>query len=161
LQSGTKTIAAVAREHQLNAKYLGTLWNALTGRSPSLLLDRICARWRDSKPEDVPALVAEIAAWQKALWKFSMVGHIGKVGGPQGWLEPVSPLVAQHDVRFKLPSAGDSQTISLFLVTGDAADGHEHDVVIWQKPRLVAPGRPDILLRDVRQITHELVERRE
>lgn len=161
LQSGAKTIAAVAREHQLNAKYLGTLWSALTDQSPSLLLDRIRARWRDSKPEHVPALVAQIAAWQKALWKFSMVGQIGKIGGPKSWLEPVSPLVAQQDLRFKLPAAGDNPTVSLFLVTGDAADGHEHDVVIWQKPRLVAPGRPDILLRDLRQISQELIQRRE
>ncbi len=47
------------------------------------------------KPEDVPALVAEVAAWQKGLWKFSSVGHIGKVGGPKAWMEPVSPLVAE------------------------------------------------------------------
>jgi hypothetical protein len=34
-------------------------------------------------------------------------------------------------------------------------------VAVWQRPRLVAPGRPDLLLRDVRGVTGELLRRRE
>src|SRR5262249_54507816 len=35
------------------------------------------------------------------------------------------------------------------------------DYVIWDRPRLVAAGRPDLLLRDVRAIHKQLVSRRE
>src|ERR1043166_8414720 len=109
---------------------------------------------------DVPALAAEIAQWQKALWKFSSVGHIGKVGGPKAWMEPVSPLTTKQEVRLKIFPT-ETNEITIYLVAGDAGDGNKDDFVIWQKPRLVAPGRPDVLLRDVRDLTRELTERRE
>src|SRR5690606_22967939 len=38
--------------------------------------------------------------------------------------------------------------------------GNLHDHVIWQRPRLVAPGRPDLLLRDVRSLVRSQRERR-
>ncbi len=47
--------------------------------------------------------------------------------------------------------------MTLTLVASDAGDGNDHDFVVWQRPRLVAPGRPDLLLRDVRQASGELV----
>ena len=40
--------------------------------------------------------------------------------------------------------------VTLYLAAGDAGDGPANDLVVWQQPRLVAPGRPDLLLRDVR-----------
>jgi hypothetical protein len=152
LLANRKTIAAVAQERGLNAKYLGTLWSWLTSNRPSLLLDRARRYWRAAEPADVPALVGSIVAWQESLWKFGTVGHIGKVGGPKRWLEAVNPLVAKQEVRFKLPKSKNGSDISLALVADDAGDGNEHDFVIWQQPRLVAPGRPDLLLRDVREV---------
>lgn len=159
LTSGSKSIEAVAKERQLNPKYLGILWQALHEKQPSLLLDTIRAHWRTAKPDQADALAAEIGLWQKGLWKFSSVGHIGKVGGPKAWQEPVSPVASRQEVRLKLP-ATDQKTITLYLAVGDAGDGNEHDVVVWERPRLVAPGRPDLLLRDVRQIYQQLVTRR-
>jgi Protein of unknown function (DUF1592)/Protein of unknown function (DUF1588)/Protein of unknown function (DUF1587)/Protein of unknown function (DUF1595)/Protein of unknown function (DUF1585)/Planctomycete cytochrome C len=161
LTSGVKTIEAVANERGLNPKYLGTLWASLTRPDPSLLLGGLQARWRAARPEDVPALVAEVAAWQKGLWKFSSVGHIGKVGGPKAWMEPVNPLVASREVRFKLPPSPDGQSMTLSLVASDAGDGNEHDFVAWRNPRLVAPGRPDLALKDVRRVAGELATTRE
>jgi hypothetical protein len=160
LAKGSETIAAAAGKHGLNAKYLGILWNALYGSQPSLILDRVRARWRAAKPGDAAALAAYIAAWENELWKFSTVGHIGKVGGPKAWLEPVSPLVARQEVRFKIPVPADADEVTLALVTTDAGDGNEHDFVIWEKPRLVMPGRPDLFLSDVRQVTRDLAARR-
>lgn len=161
LTSGTKSLEAVAHERRLNAKYLGILWRSLSDPKPSLLLAGLQARWRTAKPDDVPALVAEVAAWQKGLWKFSSVGHIGKKGGPKAWMEPVSPLSARQEIRFRVPPAPDGKDVTLSLVATDAGDGNEHDFVVWQQPRLVAPGRPDLPLRDVRRFAGALATRRD
>jgi hypothetical protein len=161
LTSGAKSVEAVAIERGLNARYLGTLWGSLTSPGPSLLLGGLQARWRAARLEDVPALVAEVAAWQKGLWKFASVGHIGKVGGPRAWMEPVSPLIASQEVRFKVPPSTDGKDVTLSLVATDAGDGNEHDFVVWRRPRLVAAGRPDLPLRDVRRVARELSTRRE
>ncbi len=153
-------LAAVAQKHGLNAKYLGTLWQTLTSQQPSLVLDRIRAHWREAKPGDAAGLTAEIVAWQKGLFKFSTVGHIGKVGGPKAWLEPVDPVSDKQELRFKLPAPVDGQ-ITLALLASDVGDGNQHDFVVWQRPRLVAPGRPELLLRDVRSVARNLARRRE
>ena len=160
LTTGRKTVEVVARERDLNAKYLGILWKALHASESSLLLDHIRAHWKTAKADQADALAAEIGLWQKGLWKFSSVGHIGKVGGPKAWQEPVTPLAPRQEMRLKLP-ATDQKEIVLYLAAGDAGDGNEHDFVIWDQPRLVAPGRPDLLLRDVRNVYGQLVTRRE
>jgi hypothetical protein len=150
-----------AAERGLSAKYLEALWSTLTNTEPSLLLDPVRARWRNAMSGDAAALAGDIAQWQKALWKFASVGHIGKAGGPKAWMEPVSPLTTKQEVRLKIPTPADAQEVTLYLVAGNAGDGNENDFVIWQQPRLVAAGRPALLLRDVREVTHELSQRRE
>jgi hypothetical protein len=75
------------------------------------------------------------------LWRFANVGHIGKANGPKARQEPVTPLVAKHEMRLKLASETD---VTLYLSTTDAGDGSTHDEVVWENPRLVAPGRPDL-----------------
>ncbi len=149
-----------ALDRGLSPKYLGILLSALTDRTPSPLLDPIRARWASAKVADVPALVEMITPWQKSLFKFSRVGHIGKIGGPTRWLEPVSPISEGQTIRQSLASDGDASEIILTLLTTDAGDGNEGDFVIWQQPRLVAKGRPDILLRDVRAISAGIAARR-
>jgi hypothetical protein len=161
IANGEKTIAEVAKSHELNAKYLGILWESLNDSRPSLVLDGIRTRWRTAKPENVAGLVAEISAWQNALWKFATVGHIGKVGGPKAWMEPVSPLAARQELRYKLPAAAEAGEVTLALVASDAGDGNDRDFVIWENPRFVAPGRPDLALRDVRRITRKLGAQRQ
>jgi hypothetical protein len=64
-------------------------------------------------------------------------------------------------VRLKIPVAPERKEVTLYLVAGDAGDGNENDFVIWEKPRLVAAGKPDLLLRDVRDVTRELAADRE
>src|SRR6185436_9541778 len=153
-------VEALARERGLNARYLGTLLQVLSGSEPSLLLDGVRSRWRNAKPSDAAALASEIAQWQKAGGKFSSVGHIGKAGGPKAWMEPVSPLTTKQEVRLKIPVSPDGQEVTLYLVAGDAGDGNDHDYVIWQQPRLVAPGKPNILLRDLRDLSYQLAQQR-
>jgi hypothetical protein len=161
LTSGSKTVEAVAHEHGLNAKYLNTLWKSLTASEPSLLLDGVRARWCMAQPADAAALAADVTAWQKGLWKFGSVGHIGKLRGPKAWMEPIDPIVASQELRLKIPAKPDGDAVTLSLVAGDVGDDNEHDFVIFQRPRLVAPGRPDLLLRDVRRVSRDYAQRLE
>ncbi|MCA9011555.1 MAG: DUF1587 domain-containing protein, partial [Planctomycetaceae bacterium] len=161
LQTGSKSLAEVARDHALNEKYLTTLWNALNDRQPSLVLDMIRAQWREAKPDDAPSLVAMITQWQQTLWRFTTIGHIGKRDGPQAWQVPVQPLVSRQEIRVKLPAPQDGKNVTLYLATSDAADGNEHDVVVWENPRFAAAGQPDLLLRDVRSAVAALNAHRE
>ena len=173
LLSGQQTLADVAQTRGLNAKYLGILWNSLNGNESSLLLDSVRGQWRTAKADDSAPLAAEVARWQQALWRFTSVGHIGKVGGPKGWQEPVLPLTARHDLKVKMPSVAEASRVgsdagrvlpnelTLYLVTSDAGDGRDNDFVVWDRPRFVAAGRPDLLLRDVRELSRQLLARRE
>ncbi|MBP89182.1 MAG: hypothetical protein CMJ64_21105 [Planctomycetaceae bacterium] len=151
LSTGDKTIEAVAAEYRLNAKYLGILWSKLTADDRSLLLDDLRSRWRSAKPEDAAALAAHVATWQRGLWTFNPVGLLGRKESRSRWMEPVSPLLTQQELRFKIPAPKDGEEAKEFvvsLVAGDAGDDSEHDFVVWTQPRLVAEGKPDTLLRD-------------
>ena len=109
----------------------------------------------------LPALVATIAQWQQTLWRFTTIGHIGKRDGPTAWQVPVQPLAARQEIRTKLPAPQDGKNITLYLATSDASDGNEHDVAVWENPRFVAAGQPDLLLRDVRHAVATLSAHRE
>lgn len=159
--AGARDIENMARERKLSAKYLRTLWTALNSPEPSLLLDMLRERWRAAQREEAAALAREIAQWQSALFKFNSVGHIGKAGGPKSWMEAASPLAERHEIRLKLSAPAHSSEVRFFLVAADAGDGSAEDIVVWERPRLVAPGRPDLLLRDVRGAAQALIERRE
>lgn len=161
LRPDAKKLRSIASERQLSPKYLVGLWNLLNGNEPSLLLDPLRARWRAATPAELTALAADIEQWQKALWKFSSVGHIGKVGGPKSWMEPVNPLNSKQEVRLKLAAPTNGNEVVLYLVASDAGDGNTNDFVLWQEPKLVVPGQPDLLLRDVRDFAREMTARRE
>lgn len=160
--SGGKTLAAVARQRGLSAKYLGLLWTALNDTHPSLLLDQVRAQWRAAKPGEAASLMGDIHQWQQSLWRFTSVGHIGKRDGPKAWQVPVIPLAAAREVRLKLPApVGEEKAVTVYLTTSDAGDGNEHDFAVWENPRLVVPGRPDLRLRDVRTAVAALTGYRE
>ncbi len=148
-------VESVARSKGLSPKYLNKLYAALTGKEPFLLLDPIRSAFKSCSKADIPVLTGEIAAWQKSLWKFSTIGHIGKAGGPRAWMEPLDPLSTTQELKVALPPDASRETRTIYLVAGDAGDGNEHDAVVWQSPRFVKKGRPDLFLRDVRAVTQE------
>ena len=117
-----------------------------------MLLDNLRAKWRVAEPGDEAALAKEVVAWQKGLFTFAGVGLIGRVGGPKQWQEPVTPITDRQELRLKLPESPTGEDVVVSLVASDAGDGNEHDFVVWQQPRLVAPGRPDLPLRDLRRV---------
>ena len=150
LQSGDKTIASVAAQASLNAKYLGSLWSALTADDGSLLLDQLRAQWRQAAPDAAMLLTRQVRSWQKGVWTFNPVGLLGRKGSRSRWLEAVSPLLTQHALQFPIPApqeADKTKEIVVSLVAGDAGDGNQHDFVVWTQPRLVAEGKPDMPLR--------------
>jgi hypothetical protein len=137
----------------LSPKYLQILREALTSTKPSVLLDPLRAKFRAKK-----LTVTDVEPWQQVLWRFANVGHIGKENGPKAWQEPVAPLTANHEMRVKLTSDRD---VTLYLTTTDAGDGSEGDEVIWQNPRLVAPGRPDLPINGLPALVKHLEAQRE
>lgn len=145
-----QALTATAAARGLSPKYLASLWNELNQAGPSPALAGLRKRWLTATPADAAALAGEIGRWQRALWKFSSVGQLGKAGGPKAWMEPVNPLVAQQDVRLKLSAPTNGGPVTVCLIATDAGDGNAADFVEWRQPRLVAPGRPDLLLRDAR-----------
>ncbi|MFM7605893.1 MAG: DUF1587 domain-containing protein, partial [Prosthecobacter sp.] len=140
-------------EDGLSPKYLQILREALTSTKPSVLLDPLRAKFREKKLS-----AADIEPWQQVLWRFANVGHIGKENGPKAWQEPVTPLTANHEMRVKLTSDRD---VTLYLTTTEAGDGSEGDEVIWQNPRLVAPGRPDLPINGLPALVKHLEAQRE
>jgi hypothetical protein len=78
IRSGGKSIPQIAGERGLSAKYLATLWQALTDETPSFPLDALREQWRTASPGGAPALASAIRQWQRPLWRFHPVGHIGK-----------------------------------------------------------------------------------
>ncbi len=156
LADGTQSIAAVAAESGLNEKYLTSLWEIFSQPQTSLLLRSLQRKW---SADELTA--AEIREWQDALWRLTSVGHIGKVNGPSRWQEPVSPLVSQRELRVKLQPADGETDVVLYLATGDAGDGDQGDLAVWEQPRLVVPGQPDVPLRDVDSTWKRMLSRRQ
>ena len=173
LSKGGDAVAAVARERGLNAKYLAMLWSSLTssvgeaasGREPSLILDMLRARWNAAAYGDATPLAASVAGWQNALWKFNHAAQIarqfGRPDGPASWMEAVTPLVDRQEIRVTLAVPEGQDAVTIRLSAGDAGDGRDHDFVVWENPRLVAPGRADLPLRLVRQLVATLATQRE
>ena len=165
LNGESKTIEDLARERSLNPRYLSTLWKTLTsdtGNPPSLFIDPLREKWRRAGVNDAATLATEIGLAQKSLWKFNSVGHIGRANGPKSWMEAVSPIAKQTELRFALPTAPPGSDIVIYLTANDLGDGNEQDFVVWQRPRIEfkttnsGPVRPPILLRDIRSMAGQI-----
>ncbi|HBJ35918.1 MAG TPA: hypothetical protein DDZ51_14455 [Planctomycetaceae bacterium] len=139
------SISQLATEKGLNAKYLNLLYETLQKTDNSLLLADLNRKWQSGE-----LTTDDVRPWQENLWRFTSVGHIGKVNGPKSWQEPVYPLVASHNIRMPLQSPQDGSDLLLYLSTGDAGDGNDHDIALWENPRLAIPGQADLSLRDLR-----------
>ncbi|MES2596335.1 MAG: DUF1592 domain-containing protein [Verrucomicrobiota bacterium] len=123
----------------LSSRYLKTLRNALESKQPSPLLDPLREKYRT---KSLTAL--DVDAWQRVLWRFASVGHIGKKNGPKSWQEPVTPLGTHHEIRVKLEPPKSPGDLKLYLVSTDAGDGSKDDEAIWENARVVAKDKPDV-----------------
>lgn len=137
----------------LSPKYLSLLEQSLTAKEPSLVLEPLRVKFRAGQ-----LTAADIESWQKVLWRFNTVGHIGRLKGPKSWQEPANPFVTQQEFRVALEPGKDAK---LFLSAGTAGDDDADDRVVWENPRIVARGRPDISLASVPELVRHLETQRE
>jgi hypothetical protein len=158
-------VEEIARDGNLSAPYLRRLAEMLsTDDSSSSLLSHVRHRFDAAAEDDAGrseaarSIAAEIRAWQERLWTFNPVGHFGQV---KPWQEAVSPLAAAQSFRVKLEPTDGSEEIALYLVTASAGDVSDPETVVWQSPRIERPGRPPIMLRDLRATSVALQRMRE
>lgn len=117
---------------KLNAKYLGKLRAALEGAEPNVILDLVRQQWRAGA--SAAQMAETIAQWQGALWRFSSIGHIGKLNGPKSWQVPVLPLTSSETLRVKLPASGVTKLYLASFAIGQAS-------AIWENARILTPGQ--------------------
>jgi hypothetical protein len=140
----------IARSEGLNARYFSLLVDMLASDAgPSLLLDHLRTRWRTADSRAGDALVAEISAWQEALWRFDGVGHLGFI---RPWQAPVSPVSESREFRVKLRDAGAGEDLRLHLTVGAAGIAGSKAQIEWRDGRFERPGAAAIPLREVRGI---------
>ncbi len=161
IDRGDQTLDRIAANEKLSAKYLKILWSELNQPiSPdSPVLDRLRRIWREANgPEAAQILLDEIEQWQSVIWKYNTIGHIsrhlGNRLGPERWMDFVLPLFEQVEVRMPF-SALEGDEISLYLNLLSAGDGSDGDAVLWENPRLLIPGRPELPLKEVRRYVEE------
>lgn len=152
LAQGSITVGALAAKRGLNERYLAALWGVLTSKESSLLLDGVRARWRAAQPSDAAVIAAGIGQWRKALATFQSVGH------ERPWVTVVNPVLTRQELRFKFPEQASGPEVLLHLTASTAGAS---DFVVWERPRLVRSGRPDLMLVDVREFTREIIMHRE
>lgn len=146
--------AEVAAKEKLNANYLAILWQALSDKTPSQPLDMIRAKWRAATVKDVPALVADVVAWQTALWRTVKVGNYVQASwnSPSGYVESLTrqvaldpPVADSVPLRLAVKPAPGQSDVVLYLATNESGIGGP---VVWHRPRFEAAGKPTLLLRD-------------
>jgi mono/diheme cytochrome c family protein len=147
LAAGRITLEEVARRENLNGKYLRVLWQTLTDRTPSFPLDSIRVRWRQARPQDTEALAAEVSAWQSLLWRFVPIGSY-RYGNTVRQLPRDPQFSGRLHLEMKPSQAPGQKGVVLYLVSRAYPPGKEGGSVVWERPRFVAAGKPDLLLRD-------------
>ena len=145
--NGSITLPAAAAKEKLNAKYLEALWWALNDPKPSHPLDALRARWMTATEKEVPALAAEIAAWQAALWKVVPIGSY-RFGDSPRQVANDPPAGDSQPVRFGFKPAPGQSEVVLHLSARDLGPNAEAGGVLWQRPRFEGGGKPTLLLKD-------------
>ncbi|AMV17155.1 hypothetical protein VT03_04640 [Planctomyces sp. SH-PL14] len=144
LRSGAVSVSEIASREKLNEKYLSGLWNLLSARERSPLIDPLRKRWNAAGEKDVPSLVEFVHRWQGALTRFQTVGHM------RPWVVAVNPLTTRQEIRLKLaPPEGAAEVPFRIQIRPTAGSDANAGTVTLAQPRLSIPGRGDLALADV------------
>ncbi|MEZ6071145.1 MAG: DUF1592 domain-containing protein [Pirellulales bacterium] len=165
LQSDPAAAAEVARQSGLSEPYLGRLAETLLGDEPESLLLAYLQRGlvnadigtETSRAEAAHRLAGEIRTWQDQLWAFNPVGHFGQV---KPWQEAIVPVTSSQGFRIEFDGKGDGDDVTLHLVAASPGGPTSGAKVVWQAPRIERPGRPPLMLRDLRTAVAALEELR-
>jgi hypothetical protein len=144
------TLEAVAAQEKLNAKYLQILWRALNDQQPSYPLDRLRSRWRQASVKDVDALLAEIATWQGALWRFVPIGSY-RYGNTIRQLANNPALAETQTLRVPIKPAPGQSEVVLYLSARTLPSSGDGRYAVWHRPRFEGGKKAPLLLRDYAQ----------
>ena len=139
LLAGTTSLDNVAASEKLNRKYLGVIWEAFTSPDDGGPLDGFRANFRSAK--DANALIADITTWQAGLWQKVAVGSYRN---PTLYAVVNPPAVGSQMLRLAAQPAAGQPDVTVRLAAQDSGKGK----VVWGRPRLEAPNKPTLLLRD-------------
>ena len=145
LVAADEAITAIADAEQLNSTYLRHLTRLLRDEPLSPLLQRIASRLQTAQIDEADAITEEVAGWQRRLSTLEPIGQSFKNG-----LQPVNPIAPQYSVRTKIEAQAGQDVVTLSLVTGNAGQASEGDIVVWHNPRIESPQSPPLRLRDAR-----------
>ena len=147
LQAGAITPDQVAATEKLNAKYLTTLWNSLNSKSAGYPLGEINAQWARAGEKDVDALLAEITAWQTALWKFVQIGSY-RYGNTHRQLANDPASAGAQTVRAAIKPAPGQSEVVLYLAAHERSATGKPGLAVWNRPRFEGAGKAPLLLKD-------------
>jgi hypothetical protein len=150
LAAGKITLEAVAAREKLNAKYLQILGRTLTDQQPSYPLDRLRSRWRKASVRDVDALLAEIATWQGALWRFVPIGSY-RYGNIIRQLPSDAALAETQTLKVPIKPAPGQSEVVLYLVARAFPKAGNGSYAVWHRPRFEGGNKAPLLLRDYAQ----------
>ncbi|MEZ6126884.1 MAG: DUF1592 domain-containing protein [Planctomycetaceae bacterium] len=162
LQAGRLSVAEVAEKRRLSPVYLQTLWDMFQKNSAephSLLLGELQEQWRQTTPETLPVLIDSVMKWQPLVWKFNVVGHLGREGSPQSWMQPIAPVTDRQEFRIPLsvpPGADDIEIHLSATRPKHAGDQAGQTSAIWQTLQLEGGGRPAVPLSRVQGVADEV-----
>ena len=142
LLAGKTALAAVADDEKLNAKYLAAVWRSLTdeGHAHSFPLERIRARWRTATAGDIAALMAEISAWQNALWNFVPIGSY-RYGNTVRQVAKDPAVAEAQPLKLALKPAPGQNDVVLYLVARELGSSAEPGFAVWRQPRFESNGQ--------------------
>ena len=163
LEKNNKSFRELAEKHELNEKYLKSLWKTLSldiDPEGSLLLNQLRKQWQAIKDTNPKPLINSIHQWQQALWKFDPIGHIGRKDGPTAWMNPKSITQSSVDFSLKLTPKKNGEDLVIYLSATNAGDGETNDFVRWRNPRLTGNNKSDLSIRDVSGLAKRLTRLR-
>ena len=94
----------------------------------------------------MPALAAEVASWQTALWKFQVIGSY-RYGQVERQIANDPPVAAVQTLKYAVKPVPGQSEVTLHLSARDVLPTGKGSVV-WQRPRFETPGQPPLLLKD-------------